>query len=93
MGLVIGLTTQMLRIGVAVEGGRGALESALPPYQRFLTDRLMTQSRRWTRDEVRAAVRGLRRLDQLLKASSIDGDVLVEAWLMGTLVSASASAA
>ena len=35
VGLVIGLSVHLLRLGVAVEGGRGALEGVLPPYQRF----------------------------------------------------------
>ena len=93
VGLVIGLTTQMLRIGVAVEGGQRALESALPPYQRFLSRRLMGQARRWTREDVAKAVRGLRRLDQLLKASSLPGEVLMEEWLLGLMVRGQESAA
>lgn len=82
VGLVIGLSTQLLRIGIASEGGVRALESALPPYQRFLARRIAGQARRWTRAELVQAIRGLRRLDQLLKASAIADEVLVEEWLL-----------
>ncbi len=82
VGLVIGLATQILRIGVALEGGTAALNRTLPPYQRFLARRIAGQARRWTRGELADAVRELCRLDQLLKASAIDDDVLVESWLM-----------
>lgn len=86
VGLVIGLSTQLLRIGVAIEGGMPAVQAALPPYQRFLARRLVGQARRWTRAELANAVRGLRRLDQLLKASAIPGEVLMEEWLLGLAV-------
>lgn len=86
IGLVIGLSTQLLRIGVAIEGGVPALQAALPPYQRFLARRIVAQARRWTRAELAGAVRGLRRLDQLLKASAISGEVLMEEWLLGLRV-------
>ena len=85
VGLVIGLSSQLLRIGVAIEGGIPAVQAALPPYQRFLARRIVAQARRWTRAELADAVRGLRRLDQLLKASAIPGDVLVVDWLLGLL--------
>lgn len=81
VGLVIGLSSQLLRIGVAVEGGAPALNQALPPYQRFIARRVLAQARRWSAADMARAVRGLRRLDQLLKASSVPGDVLVEEWL------------
>lgn len=86
VGLVIGLSTQLLRIGVAVEGGVPAVQAVLPPYQRFLARRIVGQARRWTRAELAEAVCGLRRLDQLLKASAIPGEVLMEEWLLGLMV-------
>ena len=81
VGLAIGLSAQLLRIGVAVEGGASALNRALPPYQRFMARRVLGQSRRWSSPRLARAVRGLRRLDQLLKASSLPGGVLLEEWL------------
>ena len=86
VGLVIGLSTQLLRIGVAIEGGVPAVQGVLPPYQRFLARRIVGQARRWNRAELAEAVRGLRRLDQLLKASAIPGEVLMEEWLLGLMV-------
>lgn len=86
VGLVIGLSTQLLRIGVAIEGGVRAVQAVLPPYQRFLARRIVGQARRWSRAELAEAVRGLRRLDQLLKASAIPGEVLMEEWLLGLMV-------
>lgn len=86
VGLVIGLSTQLLRIGVAVEGGAPAVQAVLPPYQRFLARRIVGQARRWNRADLAEAVRGLRRLDQLLKASAIPGQVLMEEWLLGLMV-------
>lgn len=82
VGLTIGLGTHLLRLGVAIEGGTGALERALPPYQRFLARRLAGQAKRWTGQELATAVRGLERLDRLLKASSLPGEVLIEEWLL-----------
>ena len=85
VGLVIGLSTTLLRIGVAMEGGAAALQAALPtpPYQRFLARRITGQARRWTRADLARALHGLRRLDQLLKASAISDEVLLEEWLLG----------
>lgn len=87
VGLVNGLSVHLLRIGVAVEGGMGALQAVLPPYQRFLARRLAGQARQWDRDALARAVKGLRRLDQLLKASSLSGDGLLEEWLQGLALS------
>lgn len=86
VGLVVSLSAHLLRLGVAVEGGAGALQEVLPPWQRFVARKLTVQARRWNRAELASAVRGLRRLDQLLKASGIDDAVLVEEWLHGLAV-------
>ena len=83
IGLVIGLSTQLLRIGVAAEGGAQAVQAVLPPFQRFLARRIVGQARRWSRAELASAIRGLCRLDQLLKASAIEDEILVEEWLLG----------
>lgn len=82
VGLVIGVSAQLLRVGVGLEGGLPELERALPPYQRFLAQRIMGQAKRWERADLDEAIRGLRRLDQLLKASSISSQVLFEEWLL-----------
>jgi len=81
VGLVVGLASHFLRLGVAEEGGERALNAVLPPYQRFLSRRIAGQAGRWNRSDLAQAVRGLRRLDQLLKSSSLPGDLLLEEWL------------
>lgn len=86
IGLVISLSVHLLRLGVAVEGGARALQEVLPPWQRFAARKLVSQARLWNRAELVNAIRGLRRLDQLLKASAIDDEVLVEEWLHGLVV-------
>ena len=83
VGLVIGLATHLLRVGIAAEGGAQALQAALPPYQRFIARRIAGQARRWKRAELKGAIRRLRRLDQLLKASALPDHVLIEEWLLG----------
>lgn len=83
IGLVIGLSTHLLRVGIAAEGGAPALNAALPPYQRFVARRIVGQAHRWKRSELKGAIRRLRRLDQLLKASALPDDVLMEEWLLG----------
>ncbi len=86
VGLVISLSAHLLRLGIAVEGGARALQEVLPPWQRFAARKLTAQARQWNRAELAGAVRGLRRLDQLLKSSAIDDDVLIEEWLHGLAV-------
>lgn len=81
VGLVNGLATHLLRVGAAVEGGPGALSAVLPPYQQFLQRRLAGQAKQWNSASLAAAVQGLGRLDQLLKASSLPGEGLLEDWL------------
>jgi len=81
VGLVIGLTTHLLRVGLAIERG-AALESALPPYQRFLAKTLRAHGRRWTRLEVDRALAGLRDVDRLLKAASHEDEHFLESWLL-----------
>lgn len=85
VGLVIGLTTQLLRIGLVVEGGPRALENVLPPHQRWLAGRLRGQARRWRREEVDDALRGLLRLDRLLKSTPLADEALLSEWLLGLM--------
>ena len=76
VGLVLGLGTHFLRLGLLVTGGRGALESALPPHQRWLAGRLAGQASRWSAGSIRAAVGDLARADRLLK-STASGDTAI----------------
>lgn len=79
VGLVIGLGTHLLRIGVAVSGGERALAEALPPHQRWLAKRVARQARAWTRESMDAALEDLLRADRLLKSAPLtDRQVLEE---------------
>jgi DNA polymerase-3 subunit delta len=71
VGLVIGMTSQILRIGIAAAGGKSAIEKQLKPYQRWLSGRILTQSRGWTVGDVDTALLELLRTDRLLKSASL----------------------
>ena len=85
VGLVAGLATQFLRMGIVAEQGPGALEAILPPHQRFLAKRLVSQARQWRPAEVDAALAGLLRADRLLKASPLPQEHFLEEWLLTLL--------
>lgn len=97
VGLVIGLATHLLRLGVVKEGGLGALGEVLPPHQRWLVRRmgrsLQTQARAWHGEELEDAIGGLLRVDRLLKSSGLSDESLVEEWLLTEMVRARESAA
>jgi DNA polymerase-3 subunit delta len=82
VGLVIGLTSHLLRLGVAVEGGQRGLEAVLPVHQKWLAKRLGSQARKWTMPEIDHAVRGLLDVDRLLKASPHTDEHFMETWLL-----------
>jgi len=85
VGLTIGLATHLIRVALARTGGASALESALPPRQRFLVPRLLEQGRKWSVEELEEAILGLRRVDRLLKSSSLSDDSVLEEWLLGLM--------
>jgi DNA polymerase-3 subunit delta len=91
VGLVIGLATHLLRLGLAVEKGSAGLEAALPVHQRWLARRLKDQARRWSRREIDHALAGLRDVDRLLKASPHSDEHFLETWLLGQRVIAEAA--
>ena len=91
VGLVIGLATHLLRLGLAVEKGSTGLESALPVHQKWLARRLENQARRWSRAEIDRALEGLRDVDRLLKASPHTDEHFLETWLLGQRVLAEAA--
>jgi len=86
VALTMGMTTQLLRIGVVVEEGPAALEQALPPHQKWLARQYRGQAGDWTSDELSVAILGLRRLDRLLKSSPLQDEHHVEEWLLGQIV-------
>lgn len=91
VGLVIGLTTHLLRLGIAAQRGRRGLEDALPRHQKWLAKRVVGQARRWTVEEVDDALDGLRDVDRLLKASPHTDEHFLESWLLGLRVRAEAA--
>jgi DNA polymerase III delta subunit len=76
VGLLIGLGTQLLRVGVAVHGGEAALGAALPGHQRWLAGRIARQARHWSGPRIDAAIADLLRADRLLKSAPL-GDLAV----------------
>lgn len=86
VGLVVGLSTHLLRIGLVVEGGPRALEAVLPPHQKWLSRQIGVQAGAWSKDGIRLAVLSLLRVDRLLKASSLSDEHHLEEWLF-TLMS------
>jgi DNA polymerase III subunit delta len=82
VGLVIGLGTHFLRLGIAAAGGERALGSALPPHQRWLAGRIAKQARSWQADAVEDAVDDLLRADRLLKSSGLNERQILEELLL-----------
>jgi DNA polymerase III subunit delta len=82
VGLVIGLGTHFLRLGIAAAGGERALGAALPPHQRWLAGRIAKQARRWNAVAVQDAVDDLLRADRLLKSSSLGERAILEELLL-----------
>ena len=91
VGLVIGLTTQLLRLGIAIEKGPAGLESILPYHQKWLARRMGPQAKRWTVEQVDRALQGLLDVDRLLKASPHTDEHFLESWLLGLRVHAEAA--
>ena len=87
VGLTAGLATHLLRVGVALEQGREALEQLLPPRQRWLASRIARQARGWSSANIRSAILGLLRLDLLLKTSSLSPEHLLEEWVLAVMTS------
>jgi DNA polymerase-3 subunit delta len=91
VGLVIGLATHLLRLGIAIERGPRGLEEALPPHQRWLAKRMQDQARRWSMADLDDALRGLVDVDRLLKASPHTEEHFLETWLLAQRVAAEAA--
>lgn len=93
VGLTIGLTTHLLRLGVLAAEGQEALARALHPrFRGWLPRKLAPQARRWTPAELEAALEGLLEVDRLLKSSSFSDRHLLEQWLLRERLRAEGSA-
>lgn len=85
--LTMGLATHLLRLGIGRSAGKNALEESLPPHQRrWLPQRLMRQATRWSVPQISDALRGLRRVDRILKSSSLPEERVLEEWLLGLML-------
>lgn len=82
VGLVIGMANQLLRVQLALIGGREVLESVLPPHQKWLSRRVIAQARNWSANSVQAALRDLLRADRLLKSAGVDDHLIVDELLL-----------
>jgi len=82
VGLVIGLGTQFLRLGIAAAGGDRALGSVLPQHQKWLAARIGKQARQWNAQSVEDAVDDLLRADRLLKSASLSERQILEELLL-----------
>ncbi|HUF11706.1 MAG TPA: DNA polymerase III subunit delta [Longimicrobiales bacterium] len=71
VALVIGLGSQMLRIGIGANGGERALDALLPGNQKWLARRILGQARRWQPGAIDAALDDLLRADRLLKSTPL----------------------
>ena len=91
VGLVGGLSTQFMRMGIAVEGGEARLSAVLPARQAWLAERIARQSRGWTASEIESALDGLLRVDSLAKSSPHDEVHFLEEWLLGLMTRAKAA--
>lgn len=91
VGLVIGLATHLLRLGIAVEQGARGLEEALPPHQRWLAKRMKDQARKWSMTDIDGALKGLLDVDRMVKASPHTEEHFLETWLLAQRVAAEAA--
>ena len=82
VGLVIGMSGQLLRVGLVVAGGTDTLEKALPPHQRWLAKRVGSAARQWTSEEIDAALGDLLRTDRLLKTAPLTDRQAIEELLL-----------
>ena len=93
VGLIIGVANQLLRVQLAVLGGKEALEVALPPHQKWLSRRVLAQARRWSAGTVQAALRDLLRADRLLKSAGVDDRLIMDELLLRMEARVAAAAA
>lgn len=93
VGLVIGLGSHFLRLGLVLAGGTSALEAELPRHQKWLTRKYPGQARRWTPAAVSAALDDLLRADRLLKSAPLTDFQIMDELLLRLQVHASTKAA
>lgn len=82
VGLVIGMGSHFIRLGILASGGEKALEAALPPHQKWLANRLGRQARLWKVQQLEEALDQLLRADRLLKSSNLGELPVLEEFIL-----------
>lgn len=82
VGLIIGIGSHFIRLGILASGGERALESALPAHQRWLAGRLSKQARKWKSEQLDSALDDLLRADRLLKSSNLGELPVLEEFIL-----------
>ena len=82
VGVIIGLSSQMVRIGLGVAGGREGLERELKGYQRWMASKVATAARHWSATEVDIALEEMLRTDRLLKSAPLTDRQAIEELLL-----------
>lgn len=89
--LSMGLATHFLRLGLAKSGGQRALEEALggmkPGTRRWVAQKHADQAKRWSGEGLERALFGLRRVDRVLKSTSLPEEHVLEEWLLTLMAS------
>jgi DNA polymerase-3 subunit delta len=89
--LSMGLATHFLRLGLAKSGGQRALQEALegmrPGARRWVAQKHAEQARGWSGEALEEALLGLRRVDRVLKSTSLPEEHVLEEWLLTLMVS------
>jgi DNA polymerase-3 subunit delta len=83
VGLIIGMGSHFIRLGILAAGGEKALEAALPAHQKWLANRLSRQARKWKAAQLDAALTNLLRADRLLKSSNLGDLPVLEEFILG----------
>jgi DNA polymerase-3 subunit delta len=82
VGLIIGMGSHFIRLGILAAGGEKALESALPAHQKWLAGRLNRQARRWKAPQLETAIDDLLRADRLLKSSNLGEYAVLDEFIL-----------
>lgn len=80
--IVIGLGSQLLRIGIGASGGERALAEHLPGNQKWLAKRILGQARKWKPAQIDAALDDLLRADRMLKSTGLGERAILEELLI-----------
>jgi DNA polymerase III delta subunit len=72
----------VVRVGLALAGGREMLERELKGYQRWQANKIAAAAKLWTPDDVDLALAEMLRSDRLLKSASLTDRQAIEELLL-----------